>query len=517
MRSRILVGLIAGTIGGFLGWLIQENLIHYQAHLVNGVCTAVDLTSSQTVCLMLCVGGGIGLLLGAVDGIVESNGHKLIKGMAIGAFAGFLLGSIGYNLGGQLFSALGGTVSMRANPGLFDFVKQIIARTAGFSFLGMGIGGGSAIATLSFKRIRNGLIGGLIGGFIGGFVFDMVAANASAPVQGALGAAGCHDSGGPSRAIGFVLIGALTGFFVNLIEELLKDAWVKVLAGRNEGKDFILGKSMNLLGRDERCDVPLYGDNSVGAQHAAIRADGNRHVLIDGKTPAGTLVNGQKVASGGEQLLRDGDMIQIGQHRILFREKVTASKFARKPVDAPKANSPASSVPMPGHLCPYCGAAKDSSGNCLCTLAGSGAGATPGMGTGPAPGFGTPPPMAGYAPSDYGSPGMGATPGYGAPVATMGGMGTQIVGVEGPYTGQGFPLLGPNMVIGREMTCDIALTADTTVSRNHARLVQEGAGLVVYDNGSSNGTYVNGMRVTAPVMLAPGDIVQFGSSKFRLE
>ena len=93
----------------------------------------------------------------------------------------------------------------------------------------------------------------------------------------------------------------------------------------------------------------------------------------------------------------------------------------------------------------------------------------------------------------------------------------QLSGAEGPYAGQVFALVAANSTVGRETTCDIVLSADTTISRTHARLVNEGGNFVVYDNGSSNGTFVNGMRLTSPVVLAPGDIVQFGGSKFRFE
>ena len=73
------------------------------------------------------------------------------------------------------------------------------------------------------------------------------------------------------------------------------------------------------------------------------------------------------------------------------------------------------------------------------------------------------------------------------------------------------------MTVGRDESCDISLKADSTVSRSHGRLVVEPAGMVVYDNGSSNGTYVNGLRLSSPVPVVSGDIVQFGSSKFKLE
>jgi pSer/pThr/pTyr-binding forkhead associated (FHA) protein len=57
---------------------------------------------------------------------------------------------------------------------------------------------------------------------------------------------------------------------------------------------------------------------------------------------------------------------------------------------------------------------------------------------------------------------------------------------------------------------------DSTVSRKHARVENEGGAFVVYDEGSSNGTTVNGVRVTRQ-QISPGDTVAFGSSMFRFE
>lgn len=526
MRSRILVGLIAGTIGGFLGWLFQERLINYDYSI------SLGLSVEQTRTLIYCVGGLIGLFLGAVDGIVEGNARKLGRGIVIGALAGIVLGYVGYYIGSYIYNLLGGNSSGRPDAGMFSFTRQVIARSFGWALMGLGLGVGSAIATFTPRRIWQGAIGGFLGGFLGGFVFDLLAIGAI-PVQQAVGASsGLHDVGGPSRAVGFTAIGALTGLFIGLIQEMMKEAWVKVLAGRNEGKVYILSKAMNIFGRNERSDVPLFADPNIADQHAAIRADGKRHFLIDAGTPMGTVVNGQRMQQAGELLLRDGDMIQIGSQRILFRERATQSKVARPAVDAPKAKpSLASNVPMPGNLCPYCGAAKDPSGGCLCTVA-SGAGqgapvgvgsvgmnAHAGMGAMPGMGYGATQAPGGYGPGPMDSD----TGGFGAPMtvgtAPASGIGTDVrrlVGIEGMYAGQVFPLTVPNVTVGRDAGRDIALAGDSTVSRSHAHIVQEGGQFVVYDDGSSNGTYVNSMRVSVQP-LVPGDIVQFGSSKFRFE
>ncbi len=151
MISRILVGLLAGTIGGFLGWLLQENLINYNAHVVPGVLPGqgainTGLTIGEARILALCVGGCIGLFLGAVDGIVEGSRRKLIRGIAIGVVAGFFLGYIGLFMGQWIFQRLGGTSEGVPNPGIFSFGQQVIARAFGWALMGLGLGAGSAIS-----------------------------------------------------------------------------------------------------------------------------------------------------------------------------------------------------------------------------------------------------------------------------------------------------------------------------------------------------------------------------------
>jgi hypothetical protein len=78
------------------------------------------------------------------------------------------------------------------------------------------------------------------------------------------------------------------------------------------------------------------------------------------------------------------------------------------------------------------------------------------------------------------------------------------------------PLLLPpgrqgRFTIGREPACDMML-ADSTVSRWHASLVNAGSGWLLNDLGSTNGTRVNGWRVTQPTPVRPGDYVSFGAA-----
>jgi hypothetical protein len=67
--------------------------------------------------------------------------------------------------------------------------------------------------------------------------------------------------------------------------------------------------------------------------------------------------------------------------------------------------------------------------------------------------------------------------------------------------------------IGRAMACDFTL-ADLSVSRWHARLYRDDEHWLLSDLGSTNGTRLNGWRVTTSVPVKPGDQVSFGSVTF---
>jgi adenylate cyclase len=71
------------------------------------------------------------------------------------------------------------------------------------------------------------------------------------------------------------------------------------------------------------------------------------------------------------------------------------------------------------------------------------------------------------------------------------------------------------IVVGRAVTSDLPIY-DPTVSRRHAEVSLADSGVRVMDLGSSNGTFVNGTRVTETV-AADGDIVTFGKVAFKVQ
>jgi hypothetical protein len=66
-------------------------------------------------------------------------------------------------------------------------------------------------------------------------------------------------------------------------------------------------------------------------------------------------------------------------------------------------------------------------------------------------------------------------------------------------------------VLGRSSETDVVLD-DPYASDFHMRLVAQDEGLMLHDLGSTNGTYVNGRRVTAPTQLRRGDTIQVGKT-----
>src|SRR5690606_11811131 len=83
--------------------------------------------------------------------------------------------------------------------------------------------------------------------------------------------------------------------------------------------------------------------------------------------------------------------------------------------------------------------------------------------------------------------------------------------------GRTYPLSIGSTVIGRGDQADLRLP-DVGISRRHARLDYDGAQVVLTDLGSTNGSMVNGQRVSA-VTLNPGDMIQIGTTTltFRLD
>jgi len=370
---------------------------------------------------------------------VNSGSQKqLARSLAIGLLVGLAGGLVGIYFG-QLFYGAVSPGTRGETTGLLDFLRQIVARTVGWAIWGLLIGTAQGIATGSSRRIWLGAIGGVLGGAAGGFVFDLL------PVL----SAGLM-TGEALRLLGFVAIGAVTGFFSSLAQEMFKQAWVRVLVGRGEGREFQIAKAETVVGRDELADIPLFGDPQIARRHLVIRQVNGRYEAAAVVTPGA-----------------------MPPHRPGQPARRTVP-----PVDVP-----------PG-VCPFCGQSRDASGTCACTVG---------------------------APSPVQAAEQTAAPGAGVPTQMMGTPGSWTLQVvAGPLAGRSLTLSeGQRVSAGRSPDVELALEGDSFASRRHAVFSVQGGYAVVEDLGSTNGTLVNGARVTRQT-LSKGDTVVIGQTQIRV-
>jgi len=476
MIGRALYLFVAGAIGGLVAWMITEP---FAPRFMSDVAWARFEQNFG-----LAAGLMIGFLVGAASGYNQGSRAHLMRGAAIGAVVGAIAGPLGVSLGSAVYNFIVGPTRGLMGVG---WVLEWVGRATGWALFGMMIGMAEGALGASTRRAFLGALGGFIGGAIGGFVFQLSAnlvGNATAAIEGG------SEIGMIPRALGLVAVGGGIGLFIGIIEALGRQAWVRQLVGRNEGREWMIDAPQTVLGRAENAQVPLLGDPNVSPNHAVIVRQSGRYLLVDQGTPLGTGLNGIRLI--GPMMLASGDMIQVGSHNLQFLLKGGAARRAAAERQAHAMGQP---VAMAG-----------------------GAPVGAGVGFAPLPGssqptvaFGGPagsPPFTGAPTMAFpaGTPGQASGP--------VGAVGSVLVALGGPMAGQRIPV-GTPLEIGREGS-GLALGFDAMASRRHARIEPAPGGLSVTDLGSTNGTFINGQRVPTG-LLRPGDTVRIGSTEFRYE
>ncbi len=260
------------------------------------------------------------------------------------------------------------------------------------------------------------------------------------------------------------------------------------LVSLTDGREYVLRGRPLVIGREAGCDVVL-DSPKVSRRHAELMLSARGYVLIDSSTN-GTFVNGDRVH--GEHLLGRGDVIRIGDDEFRFHADVPKPPPVKTappqvPVAAPPPQ-PRPPSPAPGAPGPPPGAAERLSH----TLHG-----IPTVPRPPAPAQ-RPPPAAPRPP---------AAPGA-APKPVADALAYLIVR-SGPLKGQRFPIKVPVVNVGRADYNDIVLP-DDSVSTTHAKIQRREGIWVLVDLESTNGTMVDGERVSGEVPLAPGALVRIG-------
>jgi hypothetical protein len=88
-----------------------------------------------------------------------------------------------------------------------------------------------------------------------------------------------------------------------------------------------------------------------------------------------------------------------------------------------------------------------------------------------------------------------------------------LVGVGGAHGGRVYPLIHNTIFVGRSDGADV-LVADPSVSQEHARIINGAHGFEIHDLNSTNGTFVEGQRITR-TRLRSGDRITIGQVDFK--
>ena len=83
--------------------------------------------------------------------------------------------------------------------------------------------------------------------------------------------------------------------------------------------------------------------------------------------------------------------------------------------------------------------------------------------------------------------------------------------------GEEFGLDARPLTLGRGPQNDVSIDGDEFASARHVRVEPRRDGVWVSDVGSTNGTYVNGVRIDRPRKLAHGDVVRVGETELRFD
>lgn len=238
----------------------------------------------------------IGLFLGIGEGVYYGSSEKAVKYALIGA---------GISLGIGLFSGyiaqwMYATLLKEDSPML---IKSII-RGMGWAIMGVGVGLSVGLIKPQFKRLLFCSLGGLAGAFTGGFLFNYITEKVPYDIL--------------ARGVALIIMGLLIGLGVGLLEQVAKSAWLKVIRGEFEGKEYLVFAGTTSIGNSGKNTIVLFKDKLVAPMHCDIVLEGNKYVIVDKGSPMGTIVNGMRVS---RHVLKQGDAIALGNSVLIFNTK----------------------------------------------------------------------------------------------------------------------------------------------------------------------------------------------------
>lgn len=284
---RIYIFSVSGALGGLVASMLHQYV------LLNALSGQLEPARRYT--LLAVLGTMIGASIGFFPSFVEGKGIYSLRGALRVGFVGALLGAIG---------------------GLFSFppaewlLIQINGgwrgRAIAFSLVGVAVGVAAGISggARPWRAILGGFIGGLSAGWIAEFLISRPTTRT--------------DSG----IIALMLIGLFIALFISAFINVLSEAWLEGQPGSKvDGNIYHLSKfrapQEALIGSDKKSEVFIYVPDAR-LRHASITLTRNgarlKHIATEGQT----LVGGAVIT---EHLLRDQEVIEIGNSKLKYRER----------------------------------------------------------------------------------------------------------------------------------------------------------------------------------------------------
>ncbi len=276
--------------------LTSSESVDFRGNGVAQVDAVANITRLGTAFWSAIIALFIGLFLGIGEGVFYGSKRKAIKYALVGAGISIVIGGISGYFAQWMYSEL-------LSDYTSDFVDSLV-RGIGWALMGLGIGVSAGLIRVELKRIIFCALGGLLGGFIGGFLFNFIV--------------GIVPNDIIARGIGIVLMGTLIGVGVGLLEQFAKQAWLKVIRGEFEGKEYLVFAGTTSIGNNGKNTIVLFKDKLVEPHHCDIILEGSKYVLVDAGTSIGTVVNGNRIT---RHMLQQGDAIAIGKSVLVFNVK----------------------------------------------------------------------------------------------------------------------------------------------------------------------------------------------------
>jgi hypothetical protein len=255
-----------------------------------------EVTRTSTALWSAVIALFVGLFLGIGEGVYYGSTEKAVKYALIGAGVSLVIGFISGYLAQWMYAEM-----LTDDPEEFT---AAFVRGLGWAIMGLGIGVSVGLIKPEKKRMLFCSLGGLVGAFVGGFLFNYVCDIIPNDVV--------------ARGTAIVIMGILIGVGVGLLEQFAKAAWLKVIRGEFEGKEYLVFAGTTSIGNNGKNTIVLFKDKLVGPHHCDIKLEGSKYVLTDCGTPMGTIVNGHKTT---RHVLKQGDAIAIGNSVLVFNTK----------------------------------------------------------------------------------------------------------------------------------------------------------------------------------------------------